>query len=149
MPKKDKPRRLTLTVPFPPSVNAAYKTLVVPKKKYNPGTGKFSVYYHTFRAKSKVAKEYHKSVGSAIKCKQLQTFGDLRLKVVVVLHEADNRKRDLANFDKILLDTIVESGLISDDSNIDDYRFIRGKKMKPPRAVVVIEAIPDKQMSFS
>ncbi|QQX80838.1 RusA family crossover junction endodeoxyribonuclease [Shewanella sp. KX20019] len=48
------------------------------------------------------------------------------LQVEYWLYAPDNRRRDLANLDKLLSDAITEGGLWPDDSQIDDHRFIRG-----------------------
>jgi crossover junction endodeoxyribonuclease RusA len=60
------------------------------------------------------------------------------LKVELLAHPPDRRRRDLDNLQKALLDAVVAAGVIEDDSNIDDLRVIRGPVFPGGKVDVVI-----------
>lgn len=53
-----------------------------------------------------------------------------RLGVTIYCHAPDNRRRDLDNLGKCLIDSITKAGIMLDDSQIDDLRFVRGSAVK-------------------
>jgi len=116
-----------INCPYPPSVNAAYRT---------------------FRNRvilSKVGREYIDNFLSQFK----NTFVSNsilplkgRLRVRYDVYAPDNRRRDLANLDKLLSDCITKCGVWEDDSNIDDLRFIRQPiDRENPRVIATIEEL--------
>lgn len=93
---------LTFTLPVPPSVNALYANV--------PGKG---------RVKTKEAKAY--ATHAALLLARQRSSG-IKGRVVVtydVQRFADNRRRDVANLEKILSDSLVSNGIIEDDSLIE------------------------------
>jgi crossover junction endodeoxyribonuclease RusA len=60
------------------------------------------------------------------------------LKVELLAHPPDRRRRDLDNLQKALLDAVVAAGVIEDDSNIDDLRVVRGPVFPGGKVQVVI-----------
>lgn len=98
---------MILELPYPPTVNTMYATV----------SGR--------RVKSKKGREYQKQIVEILSWIKLPDFGAKRLSVAVWVHPPDRRKRDLANIDKALMDSLVAGGLFDDDSQIDELRFIR------------------------
>jgi crossover junction endodeoxyribonuclease RusA len=100
---------LTLALPWPPSVNAAYRT---------------------FRGRmllSKDGREYKKRCVLAIKTQIGPDHKPItgKVRIVVVAIEPDRRRRDLGNLDKLALDCITEAGVWADDCQVrrHDWRF--------------------------
>ena len=87
--------------------------------------------------KKKPARDYAEGVGWEIKIKRIPTFGKARLKVLVKCYSPNKSPYDLVNLDKILMDTIQDSGLFKNDAQIDDIRYKR-MFVKPPGFVQVI-----------
>ncbi len=116
--------RVELILPWPPSVNNAYRSL---------GMGR--------TVKTRVVREYFSGVAVLIQRKQVKSFGKSRLKISVDCHPPDNRRRDLDNIGKVLLDTLEYSGLFDDDSQVDDLRYVRRSVSPPGFVEVVIEGI--------
>ena len=66
-----------------------------------------------------------------------------RFSLFIVARPPDNRKRDLDNLLKPILDALVEYGAITDDSKVDDLRIVRFNNMKNGGIWVGISEIPD------
>ena len=66
-----------------------------------------------------------------------------RFCVTILARPPDNRKRDLDNLLKPILDALVEYGAITDDSKIDDLRIQRLNKVAGGAIRVVISEISD------
>lgn len=91
---------IQLTLPYPPSVNRAYRTV----------SGRVIL--------SKVGREYRESVRAALGLRgYILTNG--RLAVSISMHAPDNRKRDVDNVLKCALDALTHAGIWDDDSQID------------------------------
>jgi len=95
--KECKRAPVELKLPWPPSVNNAYRSL---------GMGRV--------VKTKTAREYFSGIAKLIQAKQIPPFGDSRLKILIRCYPPDNRRRDLGNLDKVLMDTLEHSGLFKD-----------------------------------
>ena len=52
---------------------------------------------------------------------------DSLVKLHCLFFPPDNRKRDLGNLDKCLLDALTKAGVWTDDSLVDDQRFRRAR----------------------
>ncbi len=61
--------------------------------------------------------------------------------MTITAYMPNRRKRDLANIDKVLVDSIEASGLFDNDEQIDDVRYIRGPVAPPGRVHIVIESL--------
>ena len=117
-------KEISITLPYPPSINR---------------------YYRTFRGRiliSKPGREYRKAV--------IELTSDVvwdwegRVAVKLEVYPPDRRKRDLDNVQKPLLDALQHSGILEDDSLVDDLHTIRGKRMPPDGLVVAtISAIEE------
>jgi crossover junction endodeoxyribonuclease RusA len=63
------------------------------------------------------------------------------LQIQVWARPPDNRRRDLDNLLKPLLDALVHSGVVPDDSQFDMIQIFRGLPVKNGSLCVVIEKI--------
>lgn len=115
----------TFELPFPPTINHYYKS-------YSPlGTTRVYVAIDT------QGKKYRQEVINLLKgTPTLQ--GDL--KISIVLHPHDNRRRDLDNFDgKALLDSLTHAGVWQDDRQIKERHSKWGDNISGGKAVITIE----------
>ncbi len=108
-----------LTLPYPPSVN-----------HYWGVSGKQ-------RFIGKKGKEFRIAVSEACLDAQVQTM-DGRLAVHVAIWPPDNRKRDVDNILKPLLDAMEHAGVYENDSQIDELHIIRREPVKGGSCSVVI-----------
>jgi len=95
---------LNLTLPFPPSVNTYWRSVVI--------NGRVRVLI------SQKGREYRKAVAVAVAGTKWKG-GSRRLAVEVSAHMPDKRKRDLDNLLKATLDALSSAGIYEDDSQID------------------------------
>lgn len=104
---------VSLMLPYPPSVNHYWRSC----------RGRVFI--------SKAGLTYRAQV-AAIARSQGQGAKPLagRLIMGVVTHAPDNRKRDLDNVLKALLDALAKARVYNDDSQIDDLRIVRGDTSK-------------------
>lgn len=71
-----------------------------------------------------------------------QGLGDTsRLSVLIIAYPPDNRRRDLDNLTKSLLDALGKAEAFGDDSQIDELHLIRGKVQKGGSVSVAIVPI--------
>lgn len=98
-------------LPYPPSINNYYV-----RTKYGTMIGK-------------AGKAYRSGVIESVQ-EQLGPWDPLdgSLYVAIVLFPPDNRKRDLDNTQKALLDAITHSGVWVDDRQVDQLFVYRGEK---------------------
>lgn len=115
------------TLPWPPSTNNAY--LVRNGRKVK-----------TTEARA-YAREvvYHVSTKKAWRALKNELRTTRPLKVSITAHYPDNRRRDLANLEKLVTDAIFE-WLGVDDSQITDLRLTRGENQLPGALVYTVEA---------
>ena len=97
---------VSFTLPVPPSVNKA--TAVVNGRKI----------------KAKDCRIYEKDIHALVTA-QMGVIGQSafdkkqRLEVAYFYYFADNRRRDIANYEKVLTDALQKAGVFHDDSQID------------------------------
>jgi len=116
--------RLKFTTPFPPSANTAYPTCKVTGRRYTS-------------PKVKIFKE---EVALLIRSYYQAFDKSDRLHVTFKMHPPDKRKRDVANFEKVLVDCF--SGFIfPDDEQIDHFEIKRGPVAKGGFMGVTIEVM--------
>ncbi len=111
------PRHLVLTLPWPPSVNTYWRSIMA-----GPLAGRVLI--------SERGRKYRKSVLESVMTQRVprgQLTGKLTVEICAM--PPDRRARDLDNLLKGLLDSLHHAGVIEDDSEIDDLRIRRG----PPR----------------
>lgn len=96
---------IDLTLPWPPSVNT---------------------YWRTFRGRmiiSAKGREYRKAVADQVLIQRCAKRYEKKLRVIIEAWRPDNRKRDLDNLLKAVLDSLTHAGVWSDDGNIVDLRI--------------------------
>lgn len=109
-----------LTLPFPPTVNT---------------------YYRAFRGRaiiSAAGRAYRAAVNERLHGMSPLTC---RVRIRIVAHPPDNRRRDLDNLLKASLDGLVHGGALADDSLIDDLRIVRGENRRNGELTVFIEPV--------
>ena len=111
---------LTLTLPYPPSVNSYLKTANM-----------------TTRFISKKGLAFRSAVRMAVPANLEPMTG--RLQVNVMLHARDKIRRDIDNPLKILMDSLQRAGVFKDDSQIDKMLVERGDIIKGGMCIVTIE----------
>lgn len=117
---------ITIELPYPPSVNRAWRMVRVRRS-----------------ARMMLSRE-----GRAYRMEACARLAALRtprlngrLRVVVTLHPPDRRKRDVDNAMKALLDALQHAGVYRDDAQIDRLEVERGEVRDGGRAVVEIEEL--------
>ena len=96
---------IEFTLPFPPTVNT---------------------YWRTFRGRvliSAKGREYRETVGDQMMLQRMVKHFTKQLKVEIEAWRPDNRKRDLDNLLKAVLDGLTHAGVYNDDSQIVDLRI--------------------------
>lgn len=111
-----------LTLPYPPSVNAVWRAVVVrctPKSKAGL----------PYRAKvllSSRGRQYRKQVLEHMNQQGRPCIpGVPRLAVTFDVHPPDRRRRDVSNIPKAVEDALTQAGLWTDDSQIDELHIYR------------------------
>ena len=121
-------KNLSISLPFPPSVN--------------------HIYNHTRNGtylKDEV-KIYRKEVFVLLHGRKRDKFGKDRLRVTLFIFPPDERKRDLDNLGKVILDSLEKNEVYENDSQIDLLIFIRCWKEKPGRVNVTIRNIKPRNL---
>lgn len=125
---------VTLTVPWPPSVNH-YKKIgrIVKTKK-----GKL----YQIRSDTHLTKAYYYNVQIVVNRLIAKYFTPgAFLEVTLYLYPPDKRKRDIDNILKVLLDSLVHSKLIEDDCLINKLIVERCTPTQKGKVTVVIHEI--------
>jgi len=68
---------------------------------------------------------------------------DCRLKVDILVFPPDNRRRDLDNVLKAILDSLEDAKVFKDDSLIDDLRVRRMDTFKNGKIEIIIEVFDE------
>lgn len=89
---------------------------------------------------SRKGKEYRVTVGKEFLAAGLPTLHG-RLRVAVLYCAPDKRARDVMNYEKPLIDALEAAGAFDDDSQIDDFRIVRGPVVKFGKAIVLYHEI--------
>jgi len=113
---------ITLTLPYPPSVNHYWGM---------KGMRRFV---------GKKGMEFRKEVSERVAEAGYQPMTG-KIAVFVALYPPDRRTRDLDNVTKALLDALQHAGCFEDDSDIDDLHLIRQEVQKGGSCTVVITPI--------
>lgn len=111
-------------LPFPPTINH---------------------YYTVSKGRKILSSKGRKYKGECLKVMNEQNLQDLGIashfSVVITLNPPCNRKRDIDNFIKPVLDSLTYSGFWSDDRLVDDLRIIRGVKSNPGHIHIIIKTL--------
>lgn len=91
---------MIVTLPWPPTVNNYYAT------------------FNGRRLISKQGREFKERVSDIILVERLNKFLAGRLEIEIELYPPDNRRRDIDNTIKPLLDSLTSAGVFNDDSQI-------------------------------
>lgn len=120
---------MTLTLPYPPSVNHYWRTVRT---------------RHGCRVLiSREGRAYRTKVGSILAVAGIRRQTG-RLAVRIDVHPPDRRRRDLDNAMKALLDALEHGGAYEDDSQIDHLDIRRGQVVPDGKvAVRIAEHIPE------
>lgn len=119
---------ISLTLPWPPSVNRMWRT---------PSSGKLA----GRTLLSREAREYRELCRRAILVGQrgVQPVG--RLAVNIEASPPDNRRRDLDNTLKAVLDSLQHCGVIRDDADIDALGICRKPVVKGGQVKIEVQVI--------
>lgn len=101
---------ITLSLPWPPSVNGLYATNFKTKRRFTTAKGN-SFLLDVNRICCRVAKGLPILTG--------------RLGYRISLYPPDRRKRDISNVIKSIEDAMTKCGIWKDDSQVDDLRVVR------------------------
>lgn len=114
---------ISIKVPWPVSVNAAYRT------------------FRNRMILSREGRDYKDTCIQHIMVERHYSQADFplcgRLKVVYEVYQPDKRRRDLANLDKLLSDCMTSGGVWEDDSQIDIITFDRWQKKIIPGGLII------------
>ena len=110
---------IKLELPYPPTVNHYWK--------HTRG----GIHYVTAQGKA-----YQQAVSLAVKMAKVPPFTS-KVMLKVDMYPPDNRKRDIDNIFKALLDGLTKSGIIADDSLI--YKLVAEKHEAIKGGKVIVE----------
>lgn len=115
---------MTITLPWPPSVNSYYRT------------------YKNRTILSAAGRKYKKQAAAAIaaKIKKPPQYSE-RLEVTLHLAPPDKKKRDIDNFAKATIDALQAGGIFKDDSQIDRLFIYRLDVTKKPHVIAQVSTI--------
>ena len=123
---------MQFNLPWPPSVNHYW--VRTPKGMTRSEAAK--AYLH--EAAVALVCQGHQAIAAGIQHGPLYAE---RLRVRVVAHPPDRRRRDLDNLGKAVCDALEHFRLCKNDSQIDDWQIIRGERLNGGKLVVTMEAI--------
>lgn len=114
-----------ITLPWPPSVNTYWRSVVIPLGKKG-ARDKGPPRFRSAVLLSEQGREYQKRVADAVLWQGIPV-GRLTGKLSIWIHAMppDRRARDLDNLPKGVLDGLKHAGVIRDDCDIDDLRITR------------------------
>lgn len=116
---------ITLTLPYPPSVNKYWRM---------GGNGVFI---------SAQGRGFRQAVVRILSAKNHKTLGE-RLRVEIEVYPPDKRKRDLDNVLKALLDALQSAQIFEDDEQIDHLVVRRSKVIEGGKIIVSVKEIESK-----
>lgn len=119
-------RKQTFTLPWPPSVNQAYRSIVI---KGQPRV-----------LLSSAGRAYKERAAFDLLRQGARNHGQDRVAVLVVCYPPDRRDRDLGNLDKILIDSL-EPRVFLNDSQIDLITWVRAGVRKDGLVEVTVESL--------
>ena len=133
---------LTLELPFPPSVNHYWRHVALPLKSTKVTGGR------AFRVQALISAEgrkYKQTVCREIQAQKAQYRLSSRVRMKVALYPPDRRRRDVDNYAKALLDSLVAAGVLDDDALVADLRLIWHEATPGGRCSVTILPLPEQE----
>jgi crossover junction endodeoxyribonuclease RusA len=103
---------LTLTLPYPPSLNHLHAVV------------------HGRKVLSAKGRAYYAEVARSVMAQSVAPFGGKRISYTVTAFPPDNRRRDLSNLVKAVEDALTHAGVWNDDSQVDAMTWRRGGASK-------------------
>ena len=127
--------QLTLNLPWPPSVNAYWRS---PNKGPLAGRTLISEKGRHYRGavQAECANEWTRRWAARIAMPEFDEAK--RLSVALYAYPPDKRKRDLDNLPKAVLDALTHAGVWADDEQIDHLSIQRCELRKGGRIEVVV-----------
>jgi crossover junction endodeoxyribonuclease RusA len=113
------------------------------KLPWPPGNNHLYSVFRGRKIKSSKGRNYTELITEQIKASNQQYQLSGRLKIKIVANPPDRRNRDLDNLFKAPLDSLTQSGVITDDSLIDDIRMVRGEVIRGGCLDVLIWKLDD------
>ena len=126
---QETPNVIRVVLPWPPTANTSKGR----RKKGAKGKG----YY-----KTEDLKIFQEKAGWILKSLHLRPL-EPPYRLTIWFREKNYHGGDLANFEKHVTDALVAARLIKDDRYINDYRFLRAKRLKEGRVCLQIESLPN------
>ena len=121
----EEPIEVSLVLPWPPSLNHYYR----------------SVKDRVLIARA--GRAYQRVVAKEAMIQRARNrFGRERLRLEITAHVPDNRRRDLDNMLKAMLDALQSARVIDNDELIDDLRIRRGELVDGGEMRIRISSIP-------
>lgn len=112
---------LILSLPFPPSVNHYLKR------------SKFGTY------KTKEAKAYEDEIALLVMVARANKHLSIPVEIEYLIWFPDNRRRDIANYEKVLTDSLVKAGVMEDDHLVHKWVIERKGVVKGGKICVTIK----------
>lgn len=119
----------TLTLPFPPSVNRYWRHVVV------NGSARSLL--------SADGRKYKADVGVEAARQRAPRGIASPVAAHITLHAPDNRRRDVDNYAKGILDALVEAKVLDDDSQVRELFLVWGSVQRGGKAIVSIRPMPE------
>lgn len=124
---------LTITLPWPPSINSMYQQGIIGGVHKKARASMFL---------SKVGKEYRTLALEALVDQHVpRRLLNGRLAVTAIAYPPDARTRDLDNLWKSALDVLKHGNVITDDGHIDDLHVKRAHQVKDGSFVITVSEI--------
>ena len=130
-----------LMLPLPPSSNAYWDNVLLPKKGLSfpfMASSMRSIYanFRTAKVPTPESKAYCKTIGELALQRNFRFFTAKPLRMDVLVCPRDRRSIDAHNYTKVLFDALEQAGVYEDDSQIDDSRTRLGPIMPGGRVVI-------------
>ncbi|MDE9545305.1 RusA family crossover junction endodeoxyribonuclease [Xenorhabdus bovienii] len=100
------------------------------KLPWPPGNNNLYSVFGGRKIKSAKGRQYTELIINQITASNQRYQLSGRLRIEIVANPPDRRSRDLDNLFKAPLDSLTQSGVIADDSLIDDIRMVRGEVVR-------------------
>lgn len=153
------PNKIRIELPYPPSVNSAtqYRVQFPSAKEMHSQYQRIlhsgedqtwksfwkwlrkKVFVQTY--KTQEAKEFKVLVWSAVNRLQARKQWSNELKMTMIIHPPDRRRRDSSNLWKMTEDALQDAGVFVDDSQIKEHHAYWSSPVKDGMVVVELETL--------